>query len=350
MGRRVLRIHFTTEDLLRTKVAPGPDPLWEAILSANLLGNRDGQAVFNSWRAQTRAELRHLAPGYARLVRCLAPPHSDFPDFLTPPEGIHGLKAGVEAVLATPTQRLRTELAVLPALPTWIRPLAEGDLDAITTLSHALLGYHRVAIGPYWPQIRALTEADRAVRARSLLDGGADGLMHGMRPTLRWKPPVLEADYPVERDVHLDGRGLLLIPSVFCWRTPVTLIDQALDPTLVYPVSRGAEWWTGVRTGQAAHRVLAGVLGPGRALILRMVEEGCTTGELARRTGLAAPTASRNATALREAGLIASLRTANTVTHVLTPLGTALLNADTSYRSVPPLHPYRPPTDPIPQG
>ncbi|MEV7862122.1 winged helix-turn-helix domain-containing protein [Streptomyces hirsutus] len=82
---------------------------------------------------------------------------------------------------------------------------------------------------------------------------------------------------------------------------------------------------------QAADRALARVLGPGRALTLRMVEEGCTTGELARRTGLAAPTASRNATALREAGLIASLRTANTVTHVLTPLGAALLSADSSY-------------------
>ncbi|MGJ3562017.1 hypothetical protein ACR6C2_42775 [Streptomyces sp. INA 01156] len=50
-------------------------------------------------------------------------------------------------------------------------PLAEGDLAAVTNLGHALLGYHRVAIAPYWPRIRALVEADRAVRARSLLDG-----------------------------------------------------------------------------------------------------------------------------------------------------------------------------------
>ncbi|MFD5497737.1 ArsR/SmtB family transcription factor [Streptomyces sp. GDS52] len=346
----MLRVHFTTEDLLRTKVAPGPDPLWEAVLSANLLGNRDGQAVFDPWRARTRARLRHLAPGHAQLIRCLAPPRSDFPDFLTPPEGMHGPEVGVDAVLATPAQRLRAELAVLPALPAWIRPLAEGDLAAVTNLGHALLGYHRVAIAPYWPRIRALVEADRAVRARSLLDGGADGLLHSMRPTLRWNSPVLEADYPVERDVHLDGRGLLLIPSVFCWRTPVALIDPTLDPTLVYPVSRGAGWWTVARTGQAADRALARVLGPGRALTLRMVEEGCTTGELARRTGLAAPTASRNATALREAGLIASLRTANTVTHVLTPLGAALLSADSSYGPGCHLSPAGPSADPAGQG
>ncbi|MFC5850995.1 winged helix-turn-helix domain-containing protein [Streptomyces chlorus] len=263
---------------------------------------------------------------------------------------MYSLEAGIDAILAAPARRLRAELAVLPTAPAWIRPLAEGDLAAVTNLGRALLGYHQVAIAPYWPRIRALVEADRAVRARSLLDGGADGLLHSMRPTLRWNPPVLEADYPVERDVHLDGRGLLLIPSVFCWRTPVALIDPTLDPTLVYPVSRGAEWWTVARTGQAADRALARVLGPGRALTLHMVEEGCTTGELARRTGLAAPTASRNATALREAGLIASLRTANTVTHVLTPLGAALLSADSSYGPGRHLSPAGPSADPAGQG
>lgn len=327
----MLRVHFTTEDLLRTKVAPGPDPLWEGVLSANLLGNREGQAVFDAWRARTRARLRHLPPMHAQLIRRLAPPRSDFPDFLTPPEAMHGVEAGVDAVLATPARRLRAELAVLPALPAWLRSLAEGDLTAVTDLGHALRGYHRTAIAPYWPRIRALVEADRAVRARSLLDAGADGLLHSMRPTLRWNPPVLEADYPVERDVRLNGRGLLLVPSVFCWRTPVSLIDPTLPPTLVYPVSRGTEWWTVARTGGSADLALARVLGPSRALTLRVVEEGCTTGELARRTGLAAPTASRNATALREAGLITSLRRANTVTHVLTPLGAALLGADSSY-------------------
>ncbi|MFD4540036.1 ArsR family transcriptional regulator [Streptomyces bauhiniae] len=339
----MLRVHFTGEDLLRTRVAPRPDPLWEAVLSANLLGNRDGQAVFDPWRARTRARLRHLAPGQVQLIRCLAPPRSDFPDFLTPPEGMHGLEAGVDAVLATPARRLRAELEVLPVAPAWLRPLAEGDPAAVTDLGHALLGYHRVAITSYWPRIRALVDADRAVRARALLDGGVERLLHSLRPTLRWSPPVLEADYPVERDIHLDGRGLHLIPSVFCWRTPVALIDPTLDPTLIYPVTRGTEWWSTARTGD---RALARVLGPGRALTLRMVEDGCTTSELARRTGLAAPTASRNATALREAGLLVSLRTANTVTHILTPLGVALLSADSSYGPRHHLSPARPSADP----
>ncbi|MFJ1596688.1 ArsR/SmtB family transcription factor [Streptomyces sp. NPDC088261] len=324
-------MHFTRDDLLRTRVAPGPDPLWEVVLSANLLGNRDGQAVFDSWRARTRSRLRQLAPGQARLVRALAPPRSDFPDFLTPPEALHGLEAGIDAVLATTARRLRAELAVLPAVPLWMHPLADGDPAAVSGLGEALHGYHRAAVAPSWARIRSFVDADRAVRARALLDGGADGLLHSMRPVLRWNPPVLEADYPAKRDIHLDGRGLLLVPSVFCWRVPVTLIDPALDPVLVYPVSRGPGWWTVTGPVRSGDRALARVLGPGRALTLRRVEGGCTTGELARRTGLSVPAASRHATALREAGLLVSVRRANTVTHVLTPLGAALITADSSY-------------------
>lgn len=327
----MLRVHFTGEDLGRTRIAPGPDPLWESVLSTTLLGNRDGHAVFGLWRTRTRTLLRRLPPSHVQLLRCLAPARSDFPDFLTPSEGLQGLEAGIEAVLATPVRRLRNDLTVLPTPPAWIHPLADGDRTTLTILSEALRAYQHVAVTPYWPQIRALVDADRAVRAQALLEGGTEGLLHSLRPTMRWIPPILEADYPVERDIHLDGRGLLLIPSVFCWRSPVTLIDTALTPTLVYPVSRGPGWWAARGNRQPADRALASVLGANRALTLRMVEEGCTTGELARRTGCGASTASRNATALREAGLIASLRKANTVTHVLTPLGAALLSADSSY-------------------
>ncbi|MFI0899057.1 ArsR/SmtB family transcription factor [Streptomyces sp. NPDC020983] len=59
-----------------------------------------------------------------------------------------------------------------------------------------------------------------------------------------------------------------------------------------------------------------------------MIEGGCTTGELARRTGVTPPTASQHATTLREAGLTTSTRLRNTILHTLTPLGTALLRTN----------------------
>ncbi|MYV51324.1 winged helix-turn-helix domain-containing protein, partial [Streptomyces sp. SID3212] len=119
-----------------------------------------------------------------------------------------------------------------------------------------------------------------------------------------------------------------LVPSVFCWRTPVTFIDDDLPPVLVYPVVQEPGWWgdPGRRAGRGA---LAAMLGPTRAAALRVIEGGCSTGELARRIGVTPPTASQHAAVLREARLVVSTRRNNTVIHTLTPLGAALLKENT---------------------
>ncbi|MFF3735148.1 ArsR/SmtB family transcription factor [Streptomyces sp. NPDC002476] len=299
------------------------------MLSANLLGSRDGQAAFDGWRTQARFRLRQLPSEQVRLIRYLAPPKSDFPDFLTPAQATHGLAAGIDAVLSTPIQRLRDELTVLPSRPPWMRPLSDGEPTALRMLGQALHAYYTCAVAPTWQRIQALVDADRAVRARAVLEDGVEALLNSFRPTMQWTRPVLEVDYPADRDIHLNGRGLLLIPSAFCWRVPVTLIDPALPPVLVYPISRGPQWWTA--DGQAdlhRHQALERLLGASRAAALRSIENGCTTGELARRIGLAPPAASRHATALREADLITSHRSANKMVHVLTPLGATLLAAN----------------------
>lgn len=320
-----LRVHFTAEDLARVQVARGPDPMWEIMLSVHRLTNTANRAAFDPWRIQARARLRTLPRPQLRLIRYLAPV-GDFPDFLTPPQPAPALAPGIEAVLATPKQQLRQDLAVLTDPPSWARPLADADRTTLAALGSALHGYHRAALAPLWPRIQTLIDADRAVRARALLDQGVHGLLHSLRPTLTWSPPILEADYPVDRDLHLTGRGLLLVPSVFCHRTPVTLIDAGLPPVLVYPVAQEPGWWA-----EDAHVLgdsLGRLLGTSRAVALQKIEDGCTTGELARRIGVTPPTASQHAAVLREANLIASSRHGNTVLHTLTPLGSALLAAN----------------------
>jgi hypothetical protein len=301
--------------------------LWETVLSLTLLGSTQGRIVFDSWRARARTELRRLPAWQVRLLRHLVPTKGDFPDFLTPAQAEQGVEAGIEAVMATPRRRLRREFEILPAAPSWVRPVADGDSAAMGGLGDSLVNYHRAVIAPHWPRMRALVEADRAAGARSLLDHGGEGMLAGLRPAGRWRPPVLEVDYPVEHDIHLGGRGLLLVPSVFCCRVPVTLIDPALPPVLVYPVTRGPDWWKGPAGGRGS-KTLANLLGPTRAACLRVIEDGCTTTELARRTGVSPPTASQHACALREAGLTTSTRRANTMLHTLTPLGWDLLAAN----------------------
>ncbi|WP_194905413.1 ArsR/SmtB family transcription factor [Catenulispora rubra] len=63
-------------------------------------------------------------------------------------------------------------------------------------------------------------------------------------------------------------------------------------------------------------------------VVLRAVGAGCTTGALAARLAVSAPTASVQATALREAGLLASARDGREVVHMVTALGAGLLLAN----------------------
>ncbi|MFJ7056342.1 ArsR/SmtB family transcription factor [Streptomyces griseobrunneus] len=336
----MLRIHVSRLDLSRVRMATRPDAMWETILSFHRLRDRRASTVFGKWRTETRARLN----GEAQLLAAVVPPRGYFPDFLTPSqEGAEpfGLDVGMEALRDTPADRVRRELDVMAAgrrrqrgvrgtagrdagagrltaaLPA---ALSEGRAEPLARLIGALRSYHDAAVEPYWPHIRASIEADRAVRGRALLDGGADGLLATLPPMIRWRAPVLEADYPVDRDLYLDGRGLLLQPSFFCRGTPVVYRDPSLPPVLVYPVTH-----TGAPEFAEAGPWLGRLVGHTRSAVLQAIGNGCTTSELARRAGVSLASASQHASVLREAGLVLTLRHGSSVLHTLTPLGGSLL-------------------------
>ncbi|MFJ8647322.1 ArsR/SmtB family transcription factor [Streptomyces sp. NPDC093546] len=335
----MLRIHFTGADLAGVRMAARPDVLWETVLSFHRLRDRRGALVYGEWRSETRTRLN----GETRLLGALVPQRGYFPDFLTPPEGLGGLDTALEALRETPPARIGTELALLAAsrpgaapLPGWAAGLVEGRTEPFSRLLGALRGYHRAAIEPYWTYIQSRVEADRAVRGRALLDGGADELLASLPPTLRWRSPVLEADYPVDRDLYLDGRGLLLQPSFFCRGTPVVYRDPDLPPVLVYPVTHSDAPAAGEPAGGGgASSSLGRLVGHTRSAVLKAIGHGGTTSELARRAGVSLASASQHAGVLREAGLVVTLRQGSSVLHTLTPLGAALLHGGAQYGRIP---------------
>ncbi|MFF9809606.1 ArsR/SmtB family transcription factor [Streptomyces coeruleorubidus] len=326
----MLRIHFTNADLARTRVAPAPDPLWEICASLHRLQSRHGRWAYADWHraARTRLHTTGLTHTLRTLLLPLVPRAMYFPDFLTPPEAVEGLDAGLEAILAAPKRRILDEVGVLACTsgaPAWAPRLAESDMR--TELVQAMRAYHDAVIGPHDDRIRARIEAERSARARAMLDGGTEGLLQSLGPALQWRRPVLHADYPEDRDLYLNGRGLLLIPSYFCWGNPVTFGDDTLEPVLLYALQH--EPPRGTLDGDLGSGTpLATLLGRTRAAILRTAALGATTGELARATGVSSSSASQHATALRDAGLITSHRLAASVLHTLTPLGAALLHAN----------------------
>jgi DNA-binding transcriptional ArsR family regulator len=186
--------------------------------------------------------------------------------------------------------------------------------------------------GRVWAELGEAFLADRAQRGQALLDGGVDQLLSTLSPAIRWDPPVLTADYLRERDLHLNGRDITLVPSSFCQRNPVSLIDPDLPPVLVCSLT-GSPGHVGrsldaVDTAGASGPVvpegLAALLGHSRALALLALRHPCSTTELARRVGVSAGTASRHATALRAAGLVTSTRHGSVMLHHVTHLGRKL--------------------------
>ena len=227
-------------------------------------------------------------------------------------------------MLSTPRERLRQELCTLGSMPAWTRDLVNGEASAVQALGAGLRAYRDAALGPYWTRVESHVEADQALRARAFLQGGIDAVLNSFRPLLRWTPPVLESDYPEDRDVILGGRGLVLIPSVFCWGKPVTLIDPRLPPVLVYPVARTVDWWRSPGPPPGRDRLVT-LLGASRAAVLRTATDSCPAGELARRVALSPPAASHHLRVLREAGLLSATRQGTTILYGLTPLGRDLV-------------------------
>jgi DNA-binding transcriptional ArsR family regulator len=325
----VLRIHFSTGDLERTRRAERVDPLWEMVFSRLRLTEGDSGVLLEPWlRSVRRDGDRQAIRSGVRLLAVLSPLGPYFPDFLTPPEGADGLGAALAAIRATPRERLRAEFGLLAGVspaPSWTRPLAEGCGGALAELTEALARYHAAVIEPYSALIEEAVETDRLHRTGP---DSAGGLLHGMWPLMNWRPPVLEVQYAHDRDLHLNGRGLRLVPSYFCRRTPVAFADPGLPPTVVYPVHHDRTWQRQLASGRRRQGSLAALLGSTRSAVLAAVGSGATTTELARRLGASPSAVSRHTTVLREAGLLTTRRQGLSVLHQRTVLGSALLGTD----------------------
>jgi DNA-binding transcriptional ArsR family regulator len=320
----LLRIHFTPADLTKVRIASQPDPLWETVLSLWRFRLPDLPLVYQQWRREAMPRVDR------RMLESLLPllPGGYFPDFLNPAEAAQGFEAGIEAIQSTPKTRLRAEMDLLATttsarLTPWLSALRAGEVSALQHLGVAMRSYHESAISPHWSRVQAHIDADRATRSRAFLDGGFEALVDSYRPLMQWRPPVLEVRFSADSDLYLNGRGLLLVPSYFCWNTADSLANPELPPVLVYPVQHDLALGGCARGNDS----LAALLGATRAAILGTIDHGRSTGELARRVGVSAAAISQHTTVLRDANLIRTTRVGKAVVHTLTPLGSRILES-----------------------
>ncbi|WP_235618311.1 ArsR/SmtB family transcription factor [Streptomyces sp. CB02400] len=173
--------------------------------------------------------------------------------------------------------------------------------------------------------MQATAVADRSLRAETLLRGGVDAMLATLVPGWRWQSPTWHIPSTCRlTDLHLDGHGLMLVPSYFAYGPMYG--RRAGEPwTLTYPLHAGEQ-------PTSATDTLGPLLGRTRAAVLAALRHPATTTETADRVGISLPSASQHTTVLRNAGLITTTRTGIAVLHTLTPLGTALLQSDTAGR------------------
>ncbi|MET0238020.1 MAG: transcriptional regulator [Kibdelosporangium sp.] len=326
----MLRIHFTAEDLTRVRVRPDPHPLWDVLLSLHLLQTRHGVVMFGPWRRDARAALRPAGD----MLTTLAPPRGYSPDFLTPIVDSPDLEAGLEVLLGTARRTLQadmTRLAAQTTLPDWAWRIASGDAEMLRRLAGSIRQYHAKVLQPYAQVFRAHVRADWARRAELVATRGLEHALSTLHPSIRWQAPVLEVGYPVDQDLHLDGRGLVLVPSFFCWQTSMSFADPALPPVLVYPVAP-VVGWTAVgadrRSAERDSQSLVALLGRTRAAVLRAIADNpyLNTTEVARAVSTSMAGASQHTAVLREAGLVITQRRNGSAVHTLSARGVALLD------------------------
>jgi DNA-binding transcriptional ArsR family regulator len=326
----VYRVHFTAQDLARTRITPTPMPMIELMMAVRALQDHSQPVRLDSWRRDAAVGLSRSE----RMVLSLIPPVGWAPSWLMPAVAVSPSEA-LERVRATPRGQIETEvaeLAELQPIPSWARR-SSSDTTTRRQLYDGLGQLHDRLLGPYWPRLIDEFTADRVVRMGQFLTGGVETVLSQANPQwVRWKPPVLEIRMVngFDHDLVLSGQGIVLVPSAFTSRTIVD--DQASpQPTVTYPAGRDRHLGRllALIPDHGAPDTAVALLGHTRAAVLTAIAQnpGRSTTEIARITRTAPSNASQHATVLREAGLIHTLRYQNTALHTATTLGVALLNA-----------------------
>ncbi|MFD8258110.1 DUF5937 family protein [Streptomyces griseoluteus] len=317
-------LHFGEDDFLNCRFAVSP--LWETHDAVRTLRRPDRQGYHVPWlrRIRTAAAGLDLAP-----LWLLMPRRGHSPDWLgAPPIGPAAtFEEEIAAVRAADPEAAREDTARSLACTPGALASEQGrawladPARMVRELADALEVAWRVLVEPEWPRLRALLEADVAFHSRRLAEVGLGTLLRELDARLSWDGRTLTLPGGVyER--RLGGRGLVLMPSVFCWPDVITGFDPPWQPTLVYPARGVGGLWAeaGTRTPEALVRLL----GRNRAAVLAALDDPASTTALAHRLGLAASSVSSHLSVLRDSGLLTARRYGHQVLYERTPLGMAL--------------------------
>jgi hypothetical protein len=322
---------FGVQDLARTRFAIAP--LLELTQSLPAMLEPSRAAFHLPWIEGLRGNLGgiDLLPAIE-----LVSARGYTPDFIAPPPSspLTDIHEELDVVRRTSPERVRKEIGIRfrgRRVPAAVQPLLDHPRREVRRLCDTFAEYWARAIEPHWPRMKALMRADIDYRARQLAEGGAEALFRDFHHLVSWNGHELSVEHQFEDRVALDGRGLLLVPSVFTWERPMVITDPPWQPAIIYPARGVATLW---QTAPTSPEALAALLGGTRADVLAALEAPRSTTELARRLSVSAGGVSQHLTVLREAGLVSAQREGRSVLYVRTPLADKLVRGEQAPGSV----------------
>ena len=320
-GAGLIRIKLTTDDYARLQVAEAPDFGYELTLGGIQLADLRGNQKPYGWLLEV---VRGWNPDHNRLfdlyTRVYVPA---FFDQIARPSP----SSGIDLDYPPMTAHLR-DLARSGALTPFTRALADGRAGALSTLNHVLTALRARALDPYRRRITSLVATASTKATVRTAIAGADDMLNRLHPSVRWDGRELRLNTRLDALELLEGRLLIFQPAALATRI---VFDSTADSvTVIYPASAGPITHDPVLHAPA--QALISLLGATRAAALVAVVRtpALTTGRLAATLGVSASAASRHASALRESGLLATVRNGETVHHAPTRLGKDLVYASTT--------------------
>jgi DNA-binding transcriptional ArsR family regulator len=333
-----IRIHFTPDDLARTRLVRTLSPVFETIYGACRLANDYRDPFFTAWVDPSRAA---LGPAAKPTVAVLTSPLAQESDLISG-RSDGSLTAAVEDLRSIERRSL---VAAVDDVRTRVAAAGRAAADpgqgvdtarVAMVLATAVQRFWEVTLSPHWPVLLQQAVLTHEQHVATVAERGMGALLSSLGPDVIWDYPVLR--YPIfaphnirGEDVFLRGQGLILMPSVFLRRSAGLWLQHTnpdAQPVLSYPVGQDFRVvpWSRMSVETLPDQALTALIGPTRAAVLRELDQGSfTTSQLAQRLQISMASASEHASVLRDGGLTASHREGRRVYHALTSLGRALL-------------------------
>jgi DNA-binding transcriptional ArsR family regulator len=308
----VLTYVLNSQDLADVRFAVSP--VAEMVLSLRALRDPGRFPLQLGW-------VRTVQPQVAALdwsvLRWLVNDTMGSPDFLTPRP-------------TSPLTQLSDELDLIATVTpeTFERQLVavNGELPEDLTVDkvvEALSEYWDAVMAPYWSRMRTLLSADISYRGHVVTQQGTGAMLNGLGPAITYADGLLKVDRVAEqsRTEHVDGRGLVLQPTLFGPHAVIPF-DPGAEPLLGYPPRGQANLWSVVEP--PSRHDLAQLIGTPRAHILALLSYPRTTTDLAGELKVTPSAVSQHLQLLRRTGLVEPQRTGKQVLYRPTELAALL--------------------------